>query len=49
MAKVAIISENITPFGGILHVMDQFSRLGLEKIIDSTLGTREQNGKAYIC
>jgi hypothetical protein len=31
MAKVAIKSENITSFGGIFHVMDIFSRLGLEK------------------
>ena len=25
MAKIAIKSEKITPFGGIFHVMDQFS------------------------
>ena len=47
MAKVAIKSENITSFGGIFHVMDIFSRLGLEKLIDSSLGTRGLNGKAY--
>ena len=47
MAKVAIKSENITSFGGIFHVMDIFSRLGLEKQIDLTLGRRGLNGKAY--
>ena len=47
MAKVAIKSENITSFGGIFHVMDIFSRLGLEKLIDSSLGTRGLTGKAY--
>ena len=47
MAKVAIKSENITSFGGIFLIMDIFSRLGLEKLIDSSLGTRGLNGKAY--
>ena len=43
MAKVAIKSENITSFGGIFYVMDMFSRLGLEKLIDSSLGTSVYN------
>ena len=47
MAKVAIKSENITSFGGIFHIMDIYSHLGLGKLIDSTLGTRGLNGKAY--
>ena len=36
MAKVAIKSENITSFGGIFHIMDIYSHLGLGKLIDST-------------
>jgi len=47
MTKIAIKNENITPFGGIFHVMGLFSRLGLGKRIDSALGTRGLNGKAY--
>ena len=46
MAKVAIKSENITPFCGIFHVMDMFSRLELGKRTDSVLGTRGLNDKA---
>jgi hypothetical protein len=38
MAKVAIKSENITSFGGVFHVMNEFSKLGLKKMIDSNLG-----------
>ena len=29
MTKVAIKNENITSFGGIYHIMDVFSKLGL--------------------
>ena len=47
MAKVAIKSENITPYGGIFHVMDTFSKLGLGKLIESTLGQRGTTGKAF--
>ena len=39
MAKIAIKSEKITPFGGIFHVMDQFSSV-LEPVIDEVLGKR---------
>ena len=39
MAKVSIKSERITPFGGIFHVREQFSRyVGL--VIDKVLGLR---------
>jgi conserved domain protein (fragment) len=31
MTKVAIKNDNITFFGGIYHIMDVFSKLGLEK------------------
>ena len=47
MAKVAIKNENITSFEGIFHVMDTFPKLGLEKLIDSTLGQRGSTGKAF--
>lgn len=47
MTKVAIKNENITSFGGIYHVMDVFSRLGLEKLTESVLGTRGTSGKAF--
>lgn len=39
MAKVQIKSEQITPFGEIFSIMEQFDAL-LSKAIDSTLGKR---------
>ena len=39
MAKVQIKSEKITPFGGIFHVRDQFSRF-VGPVIDKVLGQR---------
>ncbi|MCI6901236.1 MAG: IS1380 family transposase, partial [Bacteroidales bacterium] len=39
MAKIAIKSKKITPFGGIFPIMEQFSSL-LSSTIDSTLGLR---------
>ena len=39
MAKVQIKSENLTPFGGIFSIMEQFDAL-LAQTIDSTLGLR---------
>lgn len=47
MAKVAIKNGNIKSFGEIFHVMDTFSKLGLGKLIDSTLGQRGSTGKAF--
>ena len=41
MAKVQIKSEQITPFGGIFSIMEQFDAL-LSKVIDLTLGKRCQ-------
>ena len=47
MAKVQIKSEQITPFGGIFSIMEQFDAL-LSKVIDSTLGERCQSfGYSY--
>lgn len=39
MAKVQIKSEQITPFGGIFSIMEEFDSL-LSNVIDSTLGLR---------
>ena len=39
MAKVQIKSEKITPFGGIFHVRELFSRF-VAPIIDKVLGIR---------
>ena len=47
MTKVAIKSESITSFGGIYHVMDVFSKLGFEKLVETVLGKRGCSGKAY--
>ena len=47
MAKVAIKSETITSFGGIYHVMDVFSKLGLENLTETVVGKRGSSGKAY--
>ena len=39
MAKAAIKSEKLTPFGGIFSIMEQFDTK-LSSVIDSTLGMR---------
>ena len=39
MAKVAIKSEKLTPFGGIFAMMEQFDST-LSYVIDTTLGLR---------
>ena len=47
MAKVAIKSEKLTPFGGIFSIMEQFD-YKLSPVIDSTLGVRcKQYGYQY--
>jgi hypothetical protein len=40
MAKVRIISKNITPFAGVFFVNDEFKRSGLRNLIDNQLGLR---------
>ena len=47
MTKVAIKNENITSFGGIYHIMDVFSKLGLGELIESVFGKRGSSGKAF--
>jgi len=39
MTKVQIKSEELTPFGGIFSIMEQFDST-LSSVIDSTLGQR---------
>ena len=39
MAKVAIKSEKLSPFGGIFSIMEQFDS-NLSSVIDSSLGMR---------
>ena len=39
MAKVSMKSEKITPFGGIFHVREHFSRF-VGQVIDKVLGLR---------
>ena len=39
MEKIQIKSEEITPFGGIFSIMEQFDST-LSSVIDSTLGLR---------
>ena len=47
MAKVAIKSEKLTPFGGIFSIIEQFDSR-LSSVIDSTLGFRcKQYGYQY--
>ena len=45
MTKVAIKNGNITSFGGIYHIMDVFSKLSFEKLIEFVLG--RCSGKAF--
>ena len=47
MAKVQIKSETIATFGGRFHVMDVFERLGLGRLIDSSLGKRDASWNAF--
>ena len=46
MAKVQIKSEKITPFGGIFHVRELFSRF-VAPIIDKVLGIRITEGRFF--
>ena len=48
MAKIQKISKSITPFAGVFFVNDEFSRSGLEKLIDKQLGVRSSTcGYSY--
>jgi len=47
MAKIQIKSDNITPFGGLFSIFNQFSASGLRQTIDSYLGKRSKSNKAF--
>ena len=42
MAKIQIKSEELTPFGGLFSIMEQFD-FTLSSVIDSTLGQRSKS------
>lgn len=44
MTKVAIKNENITPFGGIYHIMYVF-KLYLKELTEPVLGQRGSSGR----
>ena len=46
MAKVSIKSEKITPFGGIFHVREHFSRF-VGPVIDKVLGLKTKMADFY--
>ena len=47
MAKVQIKSEIIATYGGIFKIMELFERLGLGKLVDSSLGKRDASWNAF--
>ena len=47
MAKLVIKSDNITPFGGLYSIFNRFSASGLRETIDSHLGRRSGDPKAF--
>lgn len=47
MTKIALKSGNITSFGGIFHVIDEFSKLGFKELINNELGKRGKISSAY--
>ena len=40
--KIQKLSQNITPFGGISYVNDEFNQIRLGQLIDKELGIRTQ-------
>ena len=47
LAKLAIKSDNITPFGGLYSVFNRFSASSLRETIDSHLGKRSSDPNAF--
>lgn len=47
MAKLQIKSDNITPFGGLFPIFRLFERSGLRQTIDSCLGPRSADPRAF--
>ena len=47
MVKLQIKSETIATFGGIFQIMELFERLGLGRLVDSSLGKRDSSWNAF--
>ena len=47
MAKIQLKSDKITPFGGLYSIFNQFNRSGVRKTVDSFLGSRSCDPKAF--
>ncbi len=47
MAKIQLKSDKITPFGGLYSIFNQFNRSGVRKTVDSVLGSRSCDPKAF--
>lgn len=47
MAKIQLKSDNITSFGGLYSIFNLFDRSGVRKTIDSFLGSRSPDPRAY--
>ena len=47
MAKIQLKSDKITAFGGLYSIFHQFDSCGLRRTIDSTLGKRSFDPKAF--
>ena len=47
MVKLQIKSETIATFGGIFQIMELFERLGLGRLVDSSLGKRYSSWNAF--
>lgn len=47
MAKIQLKSDNITPFGGLYSIFNQFNCSGVRKTVDSFLGSRSRDPKAF--
>ena len=47
MTKIAIKSDQITPFGGIYYASKAFYALSLDKVINGTLGVRSSTYNGF--
>ena len=47
MTKIQLKSDNITPFGGLYSIFNQFNRSGVRETVDSFLGRRSLDPKAF--
>ena len=47
MAKIHLKSDNINPFGGLYSIFNQFNRSSVRETVDSFLGRRSLDPKAF--